>query len=143
MPENDNIERKKGEKPSDIEKSQKIGLWLIGSGSIVGVTALTAIALGFRGVEQIPQWVSFLTDNMLTLLLLVVVVVQAYIYCRQWEVMKTQERVLEKQASTFESQVTAMQGQLTAMQDGLAQNERTVAAAEQSVEIARQSFYVS
>lgn len=126
MPQSDNIERKKDEQITNINKAPNVGLWLIGSSAVIGASILTAVALGFA--ESVPAWVSFLTGSLLNLLLLVVVVVQAYIYGQQRQVMHDQWE--------------AMQNSLDETRKLVSQNERMVKAAEESAKIAREAFYV-
>jgi len=99
---------------------------------LVGGILLGALLLVSIFVPHMSERVKFFTVNALSLLVLIAIAVQAYIYRRQWAAMDTQAGM--------------MQGQLKAMQDGLEetrkiveQNERAVKVAERSVEIAQEN----
>jgi len=136
-------------------------VWTIAAVGVVGVLVIGLIAIV---LPNMTERIKFFTTNALSVLLLDVIVVQAYIYSRQWEVMKTQERILERQAKAFEAQVITMQGQLTAiskqadiMNDSLqhtrsliSQNDRAIdaardmaRAAEASVEVAERNVEIA
>jgi hypothetical protein len=97
MPKSEGIERKKDEQPSRIKKPQRIGRWFVIPGVvfIVGVF-LIFIALRYRDLKEVPSWVTFLTGSILNLLLLTVVIVQAYIYHRQWAAMQKQIKAAKR-----------------------------------------------
>jgi hypothetical protein len=94
MPQSDNIERKKNQQISWIKKPQSIGWLLTSLFIIVGTGILTAIALRYRQQDVFPAWISFLSGSILNLLLFTVVVIQAYIYRRQWEIMHRQVQIM-------------------------------------------------
>jgi len=104
-----------------------------------------------------------LTTNVLSLAVLVVICVQAYIYSRQRKHMEDQsgamreqldgmgqqQRSVEQQILLFGVQAEAMVAQWNILNESLeetrkivAQNERAMIAAEKSAEIAREAFYV-
>lgn len=127
--------------------------WLIAA----GLLAFAILVLVSRYLPNLTERVKFFTENALSLCVLAAIVVQAYIYRRQWEVMKTQEGVLERQAKSFEAQVAAMQEQLTAMRkqadsmEGtlhqtsriVSQNDRAIWAAEDGLRIAEESAQIA
>ena len=102
MPQSDNIERQSDKQPNRIEKPHRIILWfLVLCGAIGTVAFLIVIALRYRKSETVPAWVTFLTASILNLLLLTVVVVQAYIYRKQLDTMGKQYDSMKKQLDTM------------------------------------------
>jgi hypothetical protein len=122
MPNTDSVERKEDQHPSRIKKPQSIGWWLIGLFIVSGAVVLTCVALRYRHhtPETFSPWISFLSANLLNLLLLAVVIAQAYIYRKQWEAMRDSLKETRKAA---------------------AQTERVIKAAESSAKTAKDSFY--
>jgi hypothetical protein len=96
MPQSDSIERKTDEHPSRIKPPRIVGR-SITLFVFAGAAVLTAIALHYRGFGTVPAWVSFLTENLLNLLLFAVVVIQARIYHQQRQVMHNQWDAMQKQ----------------------------------------------
>ena len=132
MPQGESIEWQENKQPSNIKKPRSIGVWLI-SFFFVGAIALTIIALMFRGLASFPAWVNFLTTDILSLLLLIVVIAQAVIYQRQWAAMR-------EQLAAIREQTQSMQDSLTETRSMTEQNRRAVEAAEKGVDIAQQNM---
>lgn len=132
MPQNENIERKEDEQISRIKKPQQVGWWLVSLLVIIGVVFLTVIARRYRELKDFPAWISFLTSAVLNLLLLTVIVVQAYIYGRQWKAMKEQLNAMRDQADS-------MRDSLTLTRQLIEQNERTIQIGDISAKAAETS----
>lgn len=125
--------------------------------ALIGGIMLGALALVSIFAPNMTERIKFFTVNALSVLVLLAIAVQAYIYRKQWEAMDTQAGTMQEQLAAMKAQEGAMKGQLTAMQESLAetrnmvrQNERAVAASEAQaaasqamVEAAAESFYVS
>jgi len=79
-------------------------------------------------VNEHSERIKFMTVNALSLLILVVIAIQAYIYRKEWRVM--------------EGQWQAMQESLKHAERAVEVSERNAAAAEKSVELAKETLYV-
>ena len=91
VPNANGIERKKDQHPSRVKEPESIiGWWLIGGVVFVGAAILTCVAVKYRHLEAFPAWVSFLSTSILSLLLLAVVIAQAYIYHLQRKALSGQ-----------------------------------------------------
>jgi hypothetical protein len=130
VPNANGIERKDDKNPSWIKKPEVIGWSMFGIFIISCATILVFVALRYRyhTPETFPPWVSFLSASILSLLLLAVVIAQAYIYHLQRKAML--------------GQLDAMQDSLTETRNLVAQNERAVTAAEESARTAREAFHI-
>lgn len=81
----------------------------------------------------------FLIESSLSLLVLAVIVFQAYIYRNQWKVMQEQRDKMEAQLSVMLAQAETMVDSLKSTKDLVEQNERSTKAAVESVKIAGES----
>jgi hypothetical protein len=76
---------------------------------------VTLIIVGGFFVDEHSERIKFVTVNALSLLVLVIIAVQAYIYKRQWDAMLELKNLSQRQADTFDKQVDKMQGQVDAI----------------------------
>jgi hypothetical protein len=118
--ENDHNNASQGDPPSQV---YPIGLpirlrplWIVG-GILLGVLLIVSIFL-----PNLSERVKFFTVNALSTLVLLAIVVQTYIYRRQWELMEHQAltmqaslKVLDRQTTTQEMQSRTIQDQLEVM----------------------------
>lgn len=95
---------------------------------IAGGFLFAGLLFGSIFIPNLTERVKFFTVNALSLLVFVAIVVQAHIYRRQWEVMKTQEGILERQAKAFEAQVVAMQESMKIAQQTMIYAQRAYLA---------------
>lgn len=123
---------------------------------VAGGVFFVALLIGSIFIPNLTERVKFFTANVLSLSVLVAIIVQAYIYRRQWEMMREQrntmndqlavmrasEDTLKRQADAFEAQVDVMNGQLEAMRRQQDQNERAIKTAEDGVAVSREAFYI-
>lgn len=72
------------ERDANNHSTQHKVVWTIVAGGIVGVLVILFVSLFFRNMTERTK---FFTTNALSVLLLDVIIVQAYIYGRQWEMM--------------------------------------------------------
>ena len=117
-----------------------------------GLVALAAL-LVFTFVQRAGR-IPFFTENFLSLVILVIIAIQAYIYSRQWEVMERQGDAMQKglertdkvienmdaQLVHMELQHVTNQGQIMIAATAAEASERSAKAAENSVNVARQSM---
>lgn len=133
---------------------------------IFGGVFLVALLAASIFLPNLSERVKFFTVNALSLLVLLVIAVQTYIYRRQWEVIDRQEKVMRegleetrnllrqnewafrashRHANATQTQMReqseAMKGQLTSMKDAIAIGERNAKAAEDGVKAAQVAFY--
>ena len=108
VPNPESVKRKDDKHPSRIKKPPSIGWWLIGLLVLLGAALLAGAAVKYRTLEAFPPWVSFLSENLLNLLLLAVVIAQAYIYHKQREAMLEQRDAMNQQLSAMQRQVEIM-----------------------------------
>jgi membrane protein implicated in regulation of membrane protease activity len=87
---------------------------LLGGGVLLVVLLLISVFL-----PNLSERVKFFTVNALSLLVLLVIAVQTYIYRRQWEVIERQEKVMQEQSE-------AMKGQLEAMRESLTETRKSM-----------------
>jgi len=151
MPNNDDPGGNADNTNKNNNPAKRKVVWAIVAGGVVGVLVILFVSLFFPNLTERPK---FFTTNALSVLVLDVIIVQAYIYTKQWEVLKEQSSTLKTHSVAMAKQITAMEAQLTAMQDQaesmrdsltetrnlVIQNERSVKAAEEGVSVARQNM---
>lgn len=87
MPENDQANSDAKKAQSDHNRAPDAGLrWIVGAG-ILGLLILFFVSVY---LPNLTERAKFFTGNALSLLVLGVITVQAYIYRKQWEVMQWQ-----------------------------------------------------
>jgi hypothetical protein len=117
---------------------------------IFGGTLITALLVVGVFAPYMSERIKFITVNALSILVLVAIAVQAYIYRRQWETMDRQwlvtRKMLEHDELVFEAnqkqasqQMNAMQGQLEAMKEQIAVGKNQADIADTAVRIAERS----
>ncbi len=122
-PKNDKTANDSPNSDNNSGRAPDAKLWWI---FVTGGILFVALLFGSIFIPNLTERVKFFTANALSLSVLVAIGVQAYIYRRQWEVMKTQ--------------ADSMRDGLEETRSLVAQNERAVRAAEQSSEIAQQNM---
>jgi hypothetical protein len=168
MPENSNADGESDKTKKNNNRAQHKVVWAIVAGGIIGVLVILFVSLFFPNLTERTK---FFTTNALSALLLDVIIVQAYIYRKQWEAMREQrntmndqlsvmrasENTLKRQADAFDAQVAAMQGQLEAMNKQaeimngtlqqtrsiISQNDRAIDAARDMARAAEASVEVA
>lgn len=119
MPQDDDANADDPVKSDEDKKASNTGWRIIVAAAVIAAVAI--VGVGFLYIKE-SERVAFITVNTLSLLVLVAIAVQAYIYRKQWEAMEEQRDAMTEQ------------GRL--MSVSLAQNERSVKAAEKSVKLA-------
>jgi hypothetical protein len=125
---NDSSEANKQEDsiPHVTVRAKSFGLrWII----IGGCIATVALLLLSVFLPNLTERVKFFTVNFLSLLVLVIIAVQAYIYKRQWEAM--QESLSQNERAVRASETQAIASQSSAK------------AAERMIEITQQAYIAS
>lgn len=163
MPQNSEPNSSPQKEPADNKKVVDTGL----KRTFIGGGVLLLVLLVFTFAQRAGR-IPFFTENLLSLLVLVVIALQTYIYHRQEKVMREgleETRNLlrqnewtfkenHKQANAVRTQMQeqskAMKGQLDAMNQSLAetrktvtQNERAIQVAEENARIAERALYLS
>ena len=93
MPENDKTQKDSGEANNENHRASSGGLWRICIGGGVLLAALLFISIY---LPNLTERVKFFTVNALSLLVLVAIVVQAFIYRRQWDSMREQADIMRE-----------------------------------------------
>lgn len=98
-------------------------IWALGAG-IVGFATLVVVGVFFVTVNS--ERIRFVTVNVLSLLVLLAILVQTYIYNKQWQVMQQglagTDRMIEKmqgQLDVMRQQVVASETQFRVAMDGI------------------------
>lgn len=91
--------------------------------ALVGGIMLGTLLLGSIFIPNMTERIKFFTVNALSVLVLLAIAVQAYIYRKQWEAMDTQ-------AGTMQNQLKAMEDSLTETRKMVTHNERLTDASE-------------
>src|SRR5438094_6873661 len=107
MPQNDQTNQDSNRPNKKNDSSSHAGLWWI---LIAGGIFLVALLVLNIFLPNLTERVKFFTVNALSLLVVAIIAVQAYIYRRQWGAM---ERSLERTDKVIDK----MQGQLEAMKE--------------------------
>lgn len=107
MPEDAETDSKQKKVRGEKEKIVNTSLKRILIGGIVALVVLLVFSFAQRAGR-----ISFFTENLLSLLILVVITVQAYIYKRQWQVMERQGKAMQGQLETMNSQADTMKSSL-------------------------------
>jgi hypothetical protein len=100
MEQSDGIKKrnnKKDKHPRKIKLPRIVGGWafvMFVLFVLVGSAVLTWTALKYRSVEVFPPWISFLSQSLLSFVLISVVILQAYIYQQQREYMRRQVEIM-------------------------------------------------
>jgi hypothetical protein len=130
MPENDQSDSDTKKVDGDDNSTSHAGLWWIVGAGLLGLLALIFVSVY---LPNLTERAKFFTGNALSLLVLGVIAVQAYIYRKQWDTMERQWKAmidgLEK------TQTLVQQNQLAVEAAG-----RTATASEQGLEIGRKSM---
>ncbi len=117
-------------------RAKSSGLQWIIIGGCVATAALLYISIYF---PNMTERVKFFISSFLSLLVLMVIILQAIIYKRQAGYMRDQWKAMNIQAGTMEQQLAAMRDSLEETRKMGDQNERAVRAAERNIEIIQES----
>ncbi|HYR75589.1 MAG TPA: hypothetical protein VEM96_07075 [Pyrinomonadaceae bacterium] len=123
MPENEKTNNDPGKADKKDDRTSHAGLWWI---CIAGGVLLATLLFLSIFLPSLTERVKFFTLNALSLLVLTVIAVQAYIYRRQWEVIERQESVMRES--------------LVETRNLVVQNERAVKAAEDNAKTAQEAL---
>jgi len=107
-----------------------------------GIAVVVLLLVSVRHPNMVER-VKFFTANLLSLFILIAVVVQAYIYRRQWEAMQRQGTAMQAQLAAMQDQAISMKESLEETRKLIAQNERAVLATEQNAATAREAMYLA
>ena len=127
MPQENNAEHK-AEKPDNSEKhstgkrKSHVGLLLI---LLCVIVLFGGFSLIYLSANKPDEWTKFWIPNIVNVLLLIVIVIQVYVYAKQWESMN--DALEETRLQTGIAQVTAIAAEASAK------------AAEQGTRIAQES----
>lgn len=141
-PGTDHDQNKEAEKPSGLLRDhplvqvEPVGLpvglrWILGCGVVVLLGLLAASIF----VPNLSERVKFFTVNALSVLVFFVILVQAYIYRKQWDIMERQYKISRGQAITLHQQSLAMHEQADAMTDTLIETRKMVELNQLAFEI--------
>jgi hypothetical protein len=114
-------------------------VWSIIAGAIV-VLILLFVSLFFPNLTERTK---FFTTNALSALVLDVIIVQAYIYRKQWQAMREQRDAMKAQLGAMHDQARSLKDTLVETRNLISQNERTIKAAERSIQIAEKSMILA
>jgi fumarate reductase subunit D len=112
MPKNDEAKSNSDQSADNHRRAPQTGLWTIfaAAGIFIVVLLLLSIYLPYMS-----ERIKFFTLNALSISVLAAIVVQAYIYRRQWETMERQGKSMHGQLATMNRQADVMANQLEAM----------------------------
>lgn len=100
MQKNSNRDADTGKTNENNDPAQSKVVWTIVAAGVAGVLAILFVSLFFPNLTERTK---FFTTNALSVLVLDVIVVQAYIYSKQWDVMERQVRVAERNVKIAEN----------------------------------------
>jgi hypothetical protein len=116
MPEDGKANSNSDNADKNVNRAPQSAVWTIVAAGIVGVVVIGFVAIL---LPNMTERVKFFTTNALSILVLDVIVVQAYIYRKQW---------------------AAMQASLRETRSIIAQNERAVEIAQQNMICAQRAY---
>lgn len=119
MPQNNDKDTSADKKTAKNKKILNPGLWAI---ITLGVVACATLIIVSWWVNEHSERIKFVTVNALSVSVLVVIAVQAYIYRRQWESMERSVERTDRVIDKMDGQLRAMKDQETAIRDTLAEN---------------------
>jgi hypothetical protein len=120
LPQDDDADADDAVKSHENKKALNTGWRVIVVAAVVAAVAI--VGVGFLYIKE-SERVAFITVNTLSLLVLVAIAVQAYIYRKQWEAMGEQRDAMKEQAGL-------MRDSLAETRKMAEQNERVVSAVE-------------
>jgi hypothetical protein len=109
MQENSNPGSDADERNKNNNPTQHKVVWRIVIAGIIGVVVILFVSLFWPNMAERTK---FFTTNALSVLLLDVIIVQAYIYGRQWEAMREQRNAMDNQLGVMKAQQEAADKQL-------------------------------
>jgi hypothetical protein len=128
-------------------RANAFGLWWVIIGGCIATVALLFISIY---LPNLAERVKFFTANFLSLLVLVIIAVQTYIYRRQSDAMDIQAETMQRQLDVMNEQGRIMRDSLAETQQMISQNERAVVAsekqatmAEENAAAAKEAFYIA